>query len=98
MLEQGGYVYIMANKPLGRVYIGVTANITERVAAHKEGRGSSHCKRWNLDKLVYIERHETILEAISREKAMKKWLRLWKLRLVSENNPNWDDLFLTING
>jgi putative endonuclease len=98
MLEQGGYVYIMANKPLGRVYIGVTANIIERVAAHKEGRGSLHCNRWNLDKLVCIERHETILEAISREKAMKKWLRLWKLRLVSEHNTNWDDLFLTING
>ena len=98
MLEQGGYVYIMANKPLGRTYIGVTANIHERVTAHKEGRGSSHCKRWNLDKLVYIERHETMLEAIAREKAMKKWLRLWKLRLVSESNPNWDDLFLSING
>ena len=98
MLELGGYVYIMANKPLGRIYIGVTASIHERVTAHKEGRGSAHCKPWKLDKLVYIERHETILEAITREKAMKKWLRLWKLRLVSEHNPNWDDLFLTING
>ena len=98
MLELGGYVYFMANKPLGRIYIGVTANIHERVTAHKEGRGSAHCKRWNLDKLVYIERHKTILEAITCEKAMKKWLRLWKLRLVSEHNPNWDDLFLTING
>ena len=98
MLEQGGYVYIMANKPLGRVYIGVTANIHERVTAHKEARGSLHCKRWNLDKLVYIEHHETMLEAIAREKAMKKWLRLWKLRLISESNPNWDDLFLSVNG
>jgi putative endonuclease len=97
MIEKGGYVYIMSNKPMGRVYIGTTADIFERVAAQKEGRGSSHCKRWNLDKLVYMERHETIKEAIAREKAMKKWLRLWKLRLVSEHNPNWDDLYLTIN-
>jgi putative endonuclease len=96
MQEKGGYVYIMSNKPLGRLYIGVTANIFERVAAHKEGRGSAFCKRWNLDKLVYLERHSCIDGAIAREKAMKKWLRLWKLRLVSEDNPNWDDLFLTL--
>lgn len=98
MDEKGGYVYVMANKPFGRVYIGVTANLAERVFAHKEGRGSTHCKRWNLHDLVYIERHETIQEAIAREKAMKKWLRLWKLRLVSEHNPNWNDLYLTISG
>ncbi len=98
MFEKGGYIYIMANKPMGRVYVGVTANLAERVAAHKEGRGSIHCKKYNLHSLVYTERYEDIVEAIAREKAMKKWLRLWKLRLVSEHNPNWNDLYLTING
>ncbi|MEP7351167.1 MAG: GIY-YIG nuclease family protein [Sphingorhabdus sp.] len=98
MRENGGYVYIMTNKPFGRHYVGVTADIIARVTAHRERRGSAHCKRWNLDKLVYFERFEDIREAIAREKAMKKWLRLWKLRMISEHNPKWDDLFLTLNG
>jgi putative endonuclease len=88
----------MANKPFGRVYIGVTADIIARVTAHKENRGSIHCKRYNLHKLVYLEHHDDIRDAIAREKALKKWLRLWKLRQISEHNPNWDALYPTLNG
>ena len=96
-MHKGGYVYIMANKPFGRLYIGVTANLPERILAHKEGRGSYHCKKFNLHRLVYMEPYNTIEEAIIREKALKKWLRLWKLRLISEANPEWNDLYDTLN-
>lgn len=97
-MTKGGYVYIMTNKPFGRLYVGVTADIAARVTTHKEGGGSIHCKRYNLHRLVYIEQHASIEDAIAREKAMKKWLRQWKLRLVSEANPNWDDLYDSLNG
>ena len=95
---QGGYVYIMTNKPFGVVYIGVTADLVARVAAHREGRGSQFCRRWGLTRLVWMEPHGDIEGAINREKQMKLWKRVWKLRAISEANPNWDDLYTTLNG
>lgn len=97
-MRKGGYVYVMTNKPFGVLYTGVSADIAARVTAHREGRGSSFCKKWNLHRLVLLEWHDDIEDAIAREKAMKRWLRQWTLRHVSENNPNWDDLYETING
>jgi putative endonuclease len=94
----GGYTYIVTNKPFGILYIGVTADIAERVTAHREGRGSVFCRKWDLKRLVLIEPHPTIEEAITREKALKNWSRAWKLRLIAEANPQWDDLFETLNG
>jgi putative endonuclease len=96
-MPKGGYVYIMTNKPFGRLYIGVTANLPERIFSHREGRGSDHCRKFNLHRLVYMEPYNTIEEAIAREKAMKKWLRVWKLRLISEANPEWADLYERLN-
>ena len=93
----GGWVYIMSNGPHGTLYIGVTANLAARIAAHREGRGSVFCRQHGLTRLVYIERHEEIEAAIAREKAMKRWKRQWKLKLVRRDNPNWDDLFEVIN-
>jgi len=84
----GGYTYILTNKPFGILYIGVTADIAERVMAHREGRGSAFCRKWDLKWLVLIEPHPTIEEAIGREKALKNWSRAWKLRLISEANPH----------
>jgi putative endonuclease len=95
---QGGYVYIMTNKPFGVLYTGVTADLAARVLQHRNGAGSKFCKRYNCDKLVFAEPHGRIEEAIAREKAIKAWPRLWKLELVSAANPNWLDLFETING
>ena len=95
---QGGYVYIMTNKPFGVVYIGVTGDLVARVAAHRENRGSQFCRRWGLTRLVWMEPHGDIEEAINREKQMKLWKRVWKLRAISEANPNWDDLYTTLNG
>jgi len=94
---QGGYLYIMTNKPHGVLYTGVTADIAARVLQHRMGSGSKFCRRFNCDKLVLVEPYPTIAEAIHREKAVKAWPRLWKLQLVHAANPNWDDLFERIN-
>jgi putative endonuclease len=95
---RGGWVYIMTNKPGGVVYIGVAADLVSRVAQHREGTGSKFCRRYNLARLVHAEPYPTIEEAIAREKAMKEWHRPWKVRLIEEHNPAWDDLWPRING
>ena len=92
-MQHGGWTYIMTNKPHGVLYIGVTADLAARVHQHRIGEGSRFCKRYNLTRLVFAERHDTILEAIAREKAMKAWLRLWKLELIVAANPTWRDLY-----
>lgn len=94
----GGYVYIMANKPFGVLYTGVTGDLAARVWQHRNGLGSKFCKRYNCDKLVFAEPHGEIGEAIVREKAIKAWPRLWKLEMISAGNPTWADLFEQING
>lgn len=94
---KGGWVYIMANKPFGTLYIGVTANLPARVWQHRTGKGSEFCKRHGLVRLVYAEEFPTIEEAIAREKAMKAWHRNWKLRQILDANPDWSDLFDKIN-
>lgn len=91
------YVYIMTNKPMGILYIGVTADLPARIFAHRSGTGSDFCKKWDLKRLVYAEPFDHIDEAILREKALKAWKRGWKLRLISEANPEWNDLFDSIN-
>ena len=78
-------------------YIGVTSNLAARVWAHREGRGSRFCGRYGLKRLVYAELAPTIGDAIAHEKAMKKWNRAWKIELIERINPDWDDLFETIN-
>lgn len=91
------WVYIMTNAPSGTLYIGVTAHLAARIQQHREGRGSDFCKEHDLTRLVYVESHDTMLEAITREKALKKWKRAWKLNLIGGLNPNWDDLWDKIN-
>ena len=94
---KGGWVYIMADRYRGTIYIGVTSDIVARVWAHRDGRGSAFCARYGLTKLVYAEPAPTIEGAIAREKAIKKWNRAWKIELVEKANPEWDDLFEQIN-
>jgi putative endonuclease len=96
-MARGGWVYIMADRYRGTLYIGVTSDLAARVWAHREGRGSKFCSRYGLKKLVYAEEAPTIVEAIAREKAMKKWNRAWKIALIEQANPEWDDLFEMIN-
>ncbi|WP_370636510.1 GIY-YIG nuclease family protein [Erythrobacter sp. SDW2] len=83
----------MTNKRDGVLYIGVTSDLPARILQHRTGHGSSFCRRYGLNLLVYAEPHENIYEAITREKAMKAWKRAWKVELIESLNPAWDDLF-----
>jgi len=89
-------IYILTNRGNLLFYIGVTSDIAARMMQHRAGKGSAHCRRYNIGKLVYVEFHATMHEAIAREKALKQWHRGWKRRLISESNPDWNDLFETI--
>lgn len=89
---QGGYVYIMTNRRLGVLYIGVTADLGERVSDHKAGRGSQFCRRYGLRTLVWYEHHARIEDAIQRETSLKRWPRQWKIDLIERVNPDWVEL------
>ncbi|MBC2651417.1 GIY-YIG nuclease family protein [Novosphingobium aerophilum] len=92
-MRKGGWTYILTNKPRGVLYMGVTSHLPARMSQHRTGTGSAFCRRYGIKTLVLAEWHETIEEAISREKALKAWQRGWKIRLIEETNPNWNDLF-----
>jgi putative endonuclease len=92
-LEKGGFVYIVASGRNGTLYIGVTSDLIQRVAQHREGTFDGFTKKYGCKMLVWFERHSEIEAAIRREKQMKEWQRLWKLRVIEEMNPDWDDLF-----
>jgi putative endonuclease len=96
-MEPRAYVYIMTNGPSGTLYIGVTGDLPARVHQHRQGTGSDFCRKYKLTRLVYAEPHARMDEAIAREKAMKKWKRAWKLALIGKANPEWADLWDTIN-
>ncbi len=83
----------MTNRPNGILYVGVTSDLVRRVAEHRAGEIAGFTQRYGLKRLVYLERHEEILAAIAREKAMKKWQRGWKVRLIVKDNPAWADLY-----
>lgn len=82
-----GWVYIMTNAPFGTLYTGVTSDIAARAWQHRNGEGSQFCRRYGLTRLVYVEQHDRIDDAIAREKAMKAWKREWKTRLIEQMNP-----------
>ncbi len=91
-----GYVYILASKPNGTLYIGVTSNLIQRVSQHREGTYDGFTKEYDVKSLVYYEVFEDIREAIAREKSMKAWKREWKIKLIEKDNPKWFDLFETV--
>ena len=86
------YVYILASKRNGTLYIGVTSNLVQRTWQHKEGQVEGFSKKYGVKNLVYFEVHETAESALTREKQLKKWERAWKIRLIERNNPEWRDL------
>ncbi len=92
-MKNGGYVYILANRRNGTLYIGVTSDLVRRVYDHKHGSVEGFSKKYKTHNLVYYEVHERIEEAILREKQMKKWKRQWKLRAIESQNPDWEDLY-----
>jgi len=86
-------VYIMTNQPRGTLYIGVTSNLVQRVWQHRNHLAKGFTDKYKLTQLVYYELHGDMYEAITREKAIKNWKRIWKIELIETLNPNWSDLF-----
>jgi putative endonuclease len=91
-------VYMLASQRNGTLYIGVTSNLIQRVWQHKEGLVEGFTQKYGVKILVWYEQHETMESAISREKAMKKWLRDWKVKTIEQANPDWRDLWPEITG
>jgi len=94
--ERHYYVYILASKIGGTLYIGVTNDLIRRVYEHRENLAAGFTKRYEIHRLVYFEQHSDIEAAIQREKRLKKWNRRWKIKLIEESNPNWIDLYPAI--
>ena len=92
------FVYIMTNKPEGTIYVGVTNDLVRRVHEHRNHLVKSFTDRYNLERLVWFERHDGPTDAIRREKALKRWNRAWKIDLIKSVNPDWRDLWSEIVG
>lgn len=86
------YVYIVASKPWGTLYVGITSDIQARLYQHKHGIFDGFTKRYGVKTLVYFEEHAKPFAAIHREKRIKKWPRVWKVNLIRTDNPDWADL------
>jgi putative endonuclease len=91
--DKTSYVYILASKTVGTLYTGITSDLPARVAKHKAGTYEGFSKKYGVDKLVYYERHGSAEAAIEREKRLKKWRRAWKIQLIENANPKWEDLY-----
>jgi putative endonuclease len=87
------YVYILASSRNGTLYVGVTNDLLRRVYEHKNGLVPGFTKKYGVHLLVHWEEFSEIVEAIAREKRVKRWLRTWKLELIERNNPTWRDLY-----
>jgi putative endonuclease len=89
-------VYILASQRNGTLYIGVTSDLVQRIWQHRNDVVEGFTKEYGVHLLVWYELHEDMESAIIREKRLKKWNRAWKLRIIEEKNPNWDDLYDSI--
>lgn len=96
MRQKIGFVYILASKPRGTLYTGVTSDLIRRVYEHKSRLSDGFSKQYHVDRLVYYEMYESITEAIQRESRIKNWKRKWKLQLIEEFNMYWIDLYPTL--
>lgn len=90
------YVYILASKRNGTLYVGFTNNLVKRVYEHKNNLVEGFTKRYKVHDLVYFESHENSEQAILREKQMKEWKRYWKIKTINKFNPGWKDLYNSI--
>ena len=92
-MERQPCVYLLASKPNGTLYTGVTSTLPKRVWEHKNDVVGGFTKKYRVHTLVWYEMHETMESAIRREKAIKNWKRAWKIRMIEEMNPQWRDLY-----
>jgi putative endonuclease len=90
------YVYLMASGKHGTLYVGVTRDLVRRVYEHKAKLVRGFTSRYDVTRLVWFEVYDDPVNAIEREKQIKTWRRDWKIRLIEENNPDWDDLYSMI--
>jgi len=93
MMQKEPTLYILASHKEGTLYIGVTSNLLKRVYEHKNNLAEGFTKQYGVHTLVYYEVHQTMEDAILREKQMKKWKREYKINLIQSKNLNWDDLY-----
>ena len=91
------FTYIAACNSNTAIYIGVTGDLAKRIAEHRSGVGSVHTSRYRIGKLVYFESHDTLGDAIARDRKLKRWRRAWKDALIEEVNPNWSDLVMEVS-
>ncbi|MEL7028294.1 MAG: GIY-YIG nuclease family protein [Pseudomonadota bacterium] len=87
------YVYILASQRRGTLYVGVTKDLIRRVWEHKEEVAESFTKKYGVGRLVYFEEFQSVMDAIAREKRLKRYKRDWKIELIEKRNPDWVDLF-----
>ena len=87
------YIYILASRRNGTLYIGVTNNLIKRVGEHRENIADGFTKKYKVHNLAYLEHTKDIKAALEREKRLKAWKRAWKIRLIKEMNPEWRDLY-----
>jgi putative endonuclease len=95
-MPQPSYVYILASERNGTLYIGVTTDLVKRCYEHKNGTFKGFTSRYKVYRFVHYEVFEDVINAIAREKALKKWSRAWKLELIEKSNPEWRDLYSEI--
>ena len=95
-MKENFYVYILSSKRRGTLYIGVTSDLSKRVYEHKNGLVEGFTKRYEVHRLVYYEVAKDAEAALTRERQIKKWNRAWKLRLIEEHNPEWEDLYANL--
>ena len=92
------WTYILASRPRGTLYIGVTNGIIHRIEQHRAGKASSFTRKYNVHRLVWFQEYGKARDAIQREKTMKEWPREWKINLIERENPRWDDLYPSLPG
>lgn len=92
------FVYIMASRKNGTLYVGVTNDLVRRAYEHREGLIDGFTKDYGVKRLVYFESFDDVTYAIAREKRLKEWQRQWKIDLIQKENPNWDDLYDSLMG
>lgn len=92
------YVYILAGRRHGTLYIGMTSDLIRRVSEHRQGKVGGFTRQYRIHRLVYFETTSDVRVAIEREKQMKKWNRCWKVEIIEKSNPTWRDLYREIAG
>lgn len=86
------FVYILCSKKYGTLYVGVTHNLSRRLYEHQEKIVPGFCSKYNVCLLVHVEQYSLMMQAVAREKILKKWNRQWKINLIEQNNPDWKNL------